>query len=176
MAPESTRPLCPDERWYVAMTLPHKERVAAVNLFNQGYRHFLPLQRTTLRHGRLFRTSLAPVFPRYLFVALDATSQRWRRINGTFGVRYLICQGERPLPVPLGVVETLLQSCKLDGCLITPAQMLETGQNVRILSGCFAGLPGVVQRLEGAERVQLLLAIMGGMFVATTSREGVTPV
>lgn len=35
--------LGPGERWYVAMTLPRKERLAAANLANQNYRSFLPI-------------------------------------------------------------------------------------------------------------------------------------
>ncbi len=178
MAPEPSpsRPLAPGERWYVAMTLPYKERYAGINLSNQGYRHFLPLQATTVRHGRHFRDRLSPVFPRYLFVALDLELQRWRRINGTFGIRYLVCQGNRPLATPNGVVEALLQSSDSEGRLIAAEDDLTPGKSVRVVTGSFAGLTGVVQRLDGAKRVKLLLEILGVARAASTLRKTVTPV
>ena len=40
------------ERWYVAMTAPRKERIAEINLANQGFRAFLPRQLATRRHAR----------------------------------------------------------------------------------------------------------------------------
>ena len=82
------------ERWFVAMTAPRKERLAATQLDNQHYRSFLPLQLETRRHARKFTTVLAPVFPRYLFVILDVDRQRWRSVNGTLGVQRLITDGE----------------------------------------------------------------------------------
>lgn len=117
-----------------------------------------------------------PVFPRYLFVALDLELQRWRRINGTFGIRYLVCQGNRPLATPNGVVEALLQSSNSEGRLIAAEDDLAPGKSVRVVTGSFAGLTGVVQRLDGAKRVKLLLEILGVARAASTLRKTVTPV
>jgi len=80
--------LCAGERWYVAMTLPRKERLAATNLANQHYRSFLPTHLETRRHARKFTTVLAPIFPRYIFVILELDRQRWRSVNGTLGVTF----------------------------------------------------------------------------------------
>src|SRR5271154_6649955 len=98
------------ERWYVAMTLPRRERTAAANLDNQDFRSFLPCQFVTHRHAHKFKTELVPVFPRYIFIILDVDRQRWRSVNGTIGVVRLINDGERPLAVAPGVVETLIRS------------------------------------------------------------------
>ena len=95
------------ERWYVAHTLPRRELGAKKQLEFQGYRTFLPLHFKTVRHARQFRTVKAPFFPRYLFVSLDLSRDQWRSVNGTFGVASLIMEGERPKPVPRGVVEAL---------------------------------------------------------------------
>jgi transcription antitermination factor NusG len=87
--------LGPSERWYVATTLPRKEHFAAANLTNQNYRSFLPLHLETRRRARQFRTVLAPVFPRYIFIILDVGRLRWRSVNGTLGVQRLITDGDR---------------------------------------------------------------------------------
>lgn len=159
------------ERWYVAMTLAHKERVAAANLANQRYRSFLPVQLVTRRHARQFRTEFAPVFPRYLFVILDVDSKRWRSVNGTIGVQSLIGDGERPLPVPPGIVETLIRSSDSRGVLAYRSNDLAVGDRVRLLAGPFAGSLGVLQRLDGAGRVQLLLEYLRGYVTVSLERE-----
>src|SRR5260370_1153061 len=110
--------LRPGDRWYVAMTLPRKERIAAANLENQGFSSFLPMQLVTHRHARRFRTQLVPVFPRYIFAILNIDTQRWRSVNGTLGIARLVTDGEKPLAVAPGIVETLIQSCDHRGALV----------------------------------------------------------
>ena len=117
------------------MTSPRKECCAAANLANQNYRSFLPLHLETRRHARKFRTVLAPVFPRYIFIILDVGQQRWRSVNGTLGVQSLITDGERPLAVARGVVETLIQSSDQRGALIFKADDLAVGDQVRARGG-----------------------------------------
>ena len=159
------------ERWYVAMTQPHKERYAAVNLANQGFRHFLPLQWATRRHARQFRTVLAPVFPRYVFIILDPTRDSWRSVNGTFGVQYLLTDKEAPLPVTTGVIETLMQSSDPEGRLIYEVDQLSPGDPVRLLAGPLAGSLGVLQRLDASGRVELLMQFMGSPLKVTARRD-----
>ena len=159
------------ERWFVAMTLPRKERLAATQLDNQRYRSFLPLQLETRRHARKSTTVLAPVFPRYLFVILDVERQRWRSVNGTFGVQRLIADGERPLAVAPGIVETLVQSSDQRGALIYKADELAIGDPVKLVAGPFAGSLGILQRLDGAGRVQILLTLLGGPVKVTAARD-----
>jgi transcriptional antiterminator RfaH len=114
---------------------------------------------------------LAPVFPRYIFVILDLDRQRWRSVNGTLGVQRLIADGERPLAVAPGVVETLVQSSDRRGALIYKADELAVGDRVKLVAGPFAGTLGVLQRLDGAGRVQILLALLGGPVKVTAARD-----
>jgi transcription antitermination factor NusG len=162
----------PGDRWYVAMTLARKERVACANLDNQDFRSFLPLHRVTRHHARKFTTELAPVFARYVFVILNVEAQRWRSVNGTIGVAHLLCDGEGPRAVEPGVVETLIQSADARGALIFEPS-LAVGDSVRLLSGPFADSLGVLQRLDGAGRVQLLLDLIGGPVKVNVSRDRV---
>lgn len=162
------------ERWYVATTLPRKERLAEANLANQNYRSFLPIHSETRRHARQFRTVLAPLFPRYIFIILDIDQRRWRSINGTLGVQRLMTDGERPLAVAHGVVETLIQSSDQRGALIYRADDLAIGDRVKLVAGPFAGSLGVLQRLDGAGRVQVLLELLGGVVRVTAGRDTVT--
>ncbi len=75
-----------NERWFVVNSKPKREMQAFMHLANQGFRLFMPKRRKTVRHARKTTVVLAPVFPSYIFVALDVTQPRWRSVNGTFGV------------------------------------------------------------------------------------------
>jgi transcription antitermination factor NusG len=161
------------ERWYVAVTLARKERYACANLANQGYRYFLPQHRVTRRHARQFRSELAAVFPRYVFVILNVRNGGWRKVRGTFGVHSLICEGDSPLAVPPGVVETLVASSDPAGSLIYEPAPLAAGDKVRLISGPLSGTFGVLQSLDEAGRVRLLLEFVGGVVKVAVRREAI---
>ncbi len=76
---------------------------------------FTPRRWRTVRHARRVRDVAAPLFPGYLFVSLDPGAVRWRSINGTVGVRYLIAAGDKPLPLPEGFVEALVKVADASG-------------------------------------------------------------
>src|SRR5947209_3392066 len=133
------RPLAlgPGERWYVVHTLPLGEARAQTQLEIQSFPTFLPRRQKTVRHARRLTSVLAPFFPRYLFVVLDLTRHQWRSVGGTFGVSNLVMQGDRPHPVPRGVVETLLASADEHG-LMQLRSHLKVGGPVRLAIGPFA--------------------------------------
>ena len=167
--------LGPGERWFVVQSQPKKELYAAAQLANQDFRPFVPRLRRTVRHARKTRTVLAALFPRYLFVALDLEHARWRSILGTFGVATMIMDGERPRPVPPGVVESLAQIADRTGA-VTFAHGLTAGQEVRFLDGPFAEQIGRVTRLDDKGRVAVLLEIMGGERVVAAHASSLLPV
>ncbi|TIN26426.1 transcription termination/antitermination NusG family protein [Mesorhizobium sp.] len=161
-------------RWYAASVFPGKEDVAERYLRLQGFHPFIPRCEKTIRHARRIETRPAAYFPGYMFIALDVALQRWRSVNGTFSVRSLIMQGDRPLPVPSGPVERFIALTGKDG-LLDFSGGLTAGASVRILSGPFAEMIGRLDRLDPAGRARVLVAIMNGEIpVDMDSRELVT--
>ena len=152
-----------DGRWYCVFTQSEKEQYAQKNLLTQDFASFCPMQRRTIRHARRIRDVCRPLFPRYLFVHLDVSRDLWLQINRTFGVVGLVMSGDRPIPVPAGVVECLLEVS--DRKEIVSREALESfrpGDRVLVLSGPFAGQVSQVYRLDDRGRVCFLLSIMGG--------------
>ena len=92
--------------WYVVNTLPHQEARADQNLRRQNYTTLLPVTRRTRRHARRLDTVLTPLFPGYLFVELDLETQSWSSINSTFGVKRLLCGGDRPTELQRDFVDS----------------------------------------------------------------------
>jgi len=160
--------------WYCVQTLASKEALALLHLQRQDFIVFLPRLAKARRHARRYDTVLAPLFPGYLFVQMDPQRQRWRSINGTFGVARLILSGETPLQVPPGVVEALLEACDDRGLLqARQRDMLNLDDEVRILVGPFADRIARVARLDPRDRVELLLELLGRSVALTLPRSAV---
>jgi transcription elongation factor/antiterminator RfaH len=153
--------LAPNERWYVARTLAQRELQASKQLVNQGFRVFVPRYWKNRRHARKVETVSLALFPRYIFVILDRTKDRWRSINGTIGVDRLLTYGGEPEPVPPGVVETLITAADPEGNVQFHFNLKE-GQAIKVIAGPFADLVGQLERLDDNGRVRVLLELMGG--------------
>jgi transcriptional antiterminator RfaH len=162
------------ERWYLVHTLPHGERRAQLHLGAQGFRTHFPTIERTIRHARQLRTLRAPLFPRYIFLVLDLGRDRWLSVWGTVGVSSLYTCNDRPVPVPEGVVETLIANSD-EANLALFATGLTTGQSVRILSGPFANFVGTLERLDAAGRVRVLLEMMGTAVPVAVRRSAICP-
>ena len=149
-------------RWYVVQTHPNAEQKASTNLLRQGYQVYLPRYLRRRRHARRIDTVAAPLFPRYLFVALDTTVQQWRCIQSTFGVSRLVCNGDEPAAVPNGVVENIqgFQDEKGFVRLSVPPRFA-AGDKVRVLDGVFAACLGLYEKMADSERVAVLLDLLG---------------
>lgn len=161
-------------RWYVAQTKPCSENRAFLNLKRQNYYAFSPQTRKAVRHARKLSARLVPLFPSYLFIRLDLGHQAWSAINNTYGVSRLIMQNERPRPVPAGLVESLQAQVGADG-VFSWAVTLEIGQLVRIAEGPFADLVAVLEHLDSAGRVRVLLDILGRSVPVALRREVLAP-
>ncbi|MBD9373712.1 transcription antiterminator NusG [Rhizobium sp. ARZ01] len=147
------------ERWYVVQTHQRSEGLAERHLLSQNFRTFLPKRRRTLRHARSMRTVCAAYFDCYLFVGLDIQRHRWSPINSTIGVRKLIMANHKPIPVPQGVVESLMQVTDEEG-ILHPKDILKYGQKIRVHDGPFAGQLATMDYVGRSGAVRILMDIM----------------
>ena len=127
-----------------------------------------------MRHARQFRTSLQPLFPRYMFAQVTIGRDRWTSIRGTYGVSSLMMDGDVPRAVPPGVVERLLEVADAAGVVNLEPRM-QPGQLVRVSSGPFAGLVGTLSKLDDNGRVKVLLDVMGKQVAVTAAHVGLVP-
>jgi len=149
-------------RWYVVQTQPNAERRALAHLTRQGFTAYLPRYRKRRRHARRTEIVLAPLFPRYLFVSIDMTAQRWRSIQSTVGVSRLVCNGDEPAPVPEAVLGALRARESADGVIEIDTQpRFARGDKVRVLDGAFGDCLGLYDGMTDGERVAILLDLLG---------------
>src|SRR5687767_3126196 len=93
--------------WYVVFCQPRRENVAEANLLNQGYKVFLPKLIERRRYASRWREKIAPMFPRYLFLAPHSQNQSLSLIRSTLGVSGLVRFGTHPATVPSRVIDSL---------------------------------------------------------------------
>jgi transcriptional antiterminator RfaH len=150
------------KQWFVAHTQPSKEMLAQKNLVDQGFNVYLPRYKKIRRHARKVEEILSPLFPRYLFVEMDLEVDRWRSVNGTRGISYLLMQEERPISVSTVVIGDL-KGQEIDEGIVPLHSMVSfiKGDKVRVLEGIFEGQVVTFEGLDDKQRVRLLLSFLG---------------
>jgi transcriptional antiterminator RfaH len=149
-------------RWYVVQTQVNGEAKAAQNLARQGYEIYLPRYLKRRRHARKVDFTAKPLFPRYMFVAIDMATQRWRSIQSTFGVTRLVSNGDGPAAVPEGVVHALRAREDDKGFVrLDSKPAFAPGDKVRVLTGAFMDSAGLFSGLADHDRVSILLEMLG---------------
>jgi transcriptional antiterminator RfaH len=151
-----------DTHWYVVQTQVNGEVKAAQNLLRQGFEIYLPRYLKHRRHARKVDFVAKPLFPRYMFVAIDMAAQRWRAIQSTQGVSHLVCNGEEPAAVPDGVLGALRAREDERGFVRMEAKpAFAPGDKVRVLAGAFMDNSGLFDGMGDHDRVAILLEMLG---------------
>lgn len=137
-------------RWYGVAAEPIAESV----LTHGGWTVYAPLHcRRYRQHRGGIATRIEPLFAGYLFAQLAFTA--WPRLAWQHGVRRILGEGDRPLPLPVGVVEELISRTSSRGVVDDPGELvprvagrrwcnlaaLTAGQRLDLLMGHLFGEP-----------------------------------
>lgn len=165
-----------DPSWYVVHTHVHSEAKAASHLVRQGYSIYLPRYLRRRRHARRIETVASPLFPRYLFIAIDRMTQRWRCIQSTVGVTRLVCNGEEPAVVPPQVISEIRQREDQAGLVhLDLRPRFAPGDKVRVVGGAFSDCLGLFETLADCERVAILLDLLGRKVRVMLNDDAIAP-
>lgn len=139
--------------WYAVYTSSRHEKRVAQHLTSRAIEHFLPLYRTRhkWRDGSRVVVDL-PLFPGYLFVRIGRRD-RARVLSVPGALAVVGGTGGEPAAVPEAAIHSLRMG--LAQSVVEPHPLLTVGQRVRISSGAFAGMAGVVMRRKSGLRVIL---------------------
>ena len=110
------------QAWYLVYTKPQQERLAVENLGQQDFETYLPVLWNRRRRARKSVARLEPMFPRYLFIHLDGSTDDWGPIRSTVGVANMVRFANRAAKVPDALIATL--------------QSREDGEGVQQLERC----------------------------------------
>ena len=146
-----------EQHWYAAYTCAHHEKRVAAELGAREVEHFLPLY-SSVRRWKDRRVQLElPLFPGYVFVRL-ALRDRLRVVQIPSVVRLV---GFGGLPTSLSDEEMeILRAGLLHSLRAEPHPFLTVGRRVRITSGPFAGLQGILKRKKSNFRVVVSLELI----------------
>jgi transcriptional antiterminator RfaH len=150
-------------RWHLAFTKPLAEEVAKVHLERQGYRVYLPrVQQKTFRRGK-WGERIVALFPRYLFVQLDAALQSLAPIRSTVGIASIVRFGVDFTVVPDRIVRSLAANEDPETKLhkLPATSSFKAGAAVRITKGALSGLEGIFECEDANDRVTVLLNLLG---------------
>ena len=160
-------------RWYALYTKPKKERQVDALLREQGIETYLPtVQRKVRRRDRPDRVIY---FPCYLFARLDLGDTPRSSIDWMPGIRHIVSLGERPAVVADEIVGLLRR--RLEGIEEVGYGDLRQGDRVRITSGPLRDLEAIFdQPLSAADRVRVLLDVMGRMTPVEIEHSQISPI
>lgn len=183
----SEPPSRPDtERWYCIRTDYGAEATADIEIRLAGITLFAPTIWIPARAARRDGPYLSParpcrvelLFPRYMF-AQFRLSDDWQTIRDLPGVDCILgTSPDSPSPMPDDAIHKVRTVCEVNDCkyptgvdlhnLDAPV-LLEPGSAVRFISGPMMGFHGICEWSD-AERVGLLMSILGGTVPISTSR------
>jgi transcriptional antiterminator RfaH len=157
-----------DAAWYLVYTKPRQERVAHINLQQQGFFSYLPLFKTFAKAEKpkdglkvLAEAVFEPMFARYVFFRPGNPRQSISAARSTRGVSTIVAFGFVPAVVqPAMLVDIRACEQERNRVDITAISPFQPGSQVRLRGAGLQGLQGLVQSVS-AKRVTLLLEILG---------------
>ena len=147
-----------DLSWLLVATKPRSEVVARQHLERQGFEVCLPQITLRKRKQGTWQQVTEAMFPGYVFVGVVLGEHDIASIRSTQGCLQVVRFGGQLVPLPLRVMQQLMAH---DSAPKQHSPTLSAGQAVRIEMGPFAGLGAVFERHQGADRVLLLVRVLG---------------
>ena len=148
-----------DLSWLLVATKPRSELVARQHLERQGYEVCLPQIALRKRKQGTWQQVTEPMFPGYVFVGVVLGEHDIAPIRSSQGCLQVVRFGGQLAQLPNSVMQQLLT---YDAAPNQYSPKFSPGQVVRMEAGPFAGLEAVFEKPKGADRVQLLVKVLGG--------------
>jgi transcription antitermination factor NusG len=144
-------------QWYAAYTRANHERRVAHELAERGVESFLP-QYESVRKWKDRDVMLSiPLFPGYVFV--HVALQDKLGVLQIPGVASLVGFAGKPAAIPAEELERIRLSLQ-HNLRATPHPYLTVGRRVRVRSGAFEGLEGIVVRRNNRNRLVISLDLI----------------
>jgi len=145
-----------DRRWSVLHVKARQEKVVADVLEEVGVPHFVPLTKQVRFYGHRRRTTYAVLFPSYVFIRgtveethLAISTKRVARVIPVFDQEQI----DRDIRY---IRDVLHMEGSLEAC-----PYLQNGTRVRVVSGPFKGVEGLVEERLKCDRLTLQVQTLG---------------
>lgn len=140
--------------WYALYTCARHEKRVVQQIERRRLSCFLPLYRSVRRWKDRRKELELALFPGYVFVHMSLSNKL--KVLEVPGVVRLVSFNGQPAPLPAEEIEALRN--RLSGSAkVEPHPYLRAGRKVRVRSGPFQGLEGVILRRK--DRCRLIFSI-----------------
>jgi len=146
--------------WAAVSLKPNQTHKAEANLKRQEIDFLAPKIIVTKRQHNRFINKINLLFPGYIFVNIDLSTDDPRKVQSTYGVSQILKVGGQIGTLPKNFIEEL-KSAKLD-VPQTCEVGLKPGDNIEIIRGPFAGLIAKITELDSQNRLKCLFNILQG--------------
>ena len=154
--------------YYLIHTKPNQEQIATNNLIAQSFTVFYP---TAIINGKTIA-----LFPRYIFVELDESTQNWMPIRSTKGVGNFVRFGLRFAKVPNQIIDLIKSQQQQTIDKIIDLSSHHQGDTVEIQTGAFKGQQAIFKNYNSNDRVTILLKLIGQQQTITLHQHDVVAV
>lgn len=174
-APQAAPPLESAAGWWACYTMARSEKKVDALLRHRGYVSYLPLVETVRQWSDRRKRVGMPLFPGYVFA--HSESNTLGEIMSTPGIAAVVRFGSRPVLIPHDEIRNIAHFARaIAETGYRPARArLHAGQRVRIRSGPFEGVHGIVREVRGRARVLVGLTSIGVGFEVDVGTEVLQP-
>jgi len=158
--------------WYAAYICARHEKRVTEQLRQRRVECFLPLYSTIRRWKNGRHQVELPLFPGYVFVHLDLRDRL--RVLEVPSVVRLIGFGGLPTALPTEEIEILRRGMEVGKA--SPHPYLTIGRRVRISSGPFSGLHGILRRRKSEFRVVVSVELIHRAMALEVDESELAPV
>ncbi len=161
-----------DKQWYVVNTYSGHEnkvkeklemRAESMDMKDYIFRVIVPEQKVVEEKDGVTKEKIKKLFPGYILVEMVMSDEAWYVVRNTPGVTGFIGssgKGAKPTPLQPYEVDNILNSMGMSR--IDVNKELEVGSKVKIISGPFSGMFGVIDSVDVAsQKIMLLVDLFG---------------
>ena len=141
------------QKWYLIKTKPRQENIAVANLENQNYQVYCPCAK--------INNKIVVLFPGYLFIYLDETSENWTPIRSTKGVLNFVRFGLNFAQVPDHIIKYIRVNQANSDEKLKKLSKFKEGDKVQITDGVFKNCIAIFKSYKSEERIILLMKVLG---------------
>jgi transcription antitermination factor NusG len=165
----------PDAHWYALQTAPRHEKKVSFELAAKAIDCFLPTVSTMRQWSDRRRVIVEPLFTGYVFARLVQDSADRIAVLRTNGVIGLVGMRGVGTPIPENEIYSIQQIMETR-IPFASHPYLSIGRRVRIRGGAFDGIEGILQSINGDQKLVVSVELIQRSLSLTISGCRVEPV
>lgn len=138
------------KEWFVAYTVSKAEKLINTQIQELGIESYLPLQKVKRQWSDRVKLVEVPLFPSYLFV--KTTKEKIPQLKSMRGIAWFIAFQNKLATIQEQEIELIRKVLAGGKEVIVTNNKFNSGQQVMIKEGPFAGLEGILIKEKGKNR------------------------